>query len=60
MGLVEVTEAVISPGGIVLLEEPFSLPVRHLCIVYFDLTDELRSLGRRTLCRLIMRNESSR
>ena len=36
MGLVEVTEAVISPGGIVLLEEPFSLPVRHLCIVYFD------------------------
>ena len=36
MGLVEVTEAFISPGGIVLLEEPFSLPVRYLCIVYFD------------------------
>ena len=37
MGLVEVIEAFISPGGIVLLEEPFSLSVRHLCIVYFDL-----------------------
>ena len=37
MGLVGVIEAFISPGGIVLLEEPFSLPVRHLCIVYFDL-----------------------
>ena len=36
VGLVEVIEAFISPGGIVLLEEPFSLPVRHLCIVYFD------------------------
>ena len=36
MGLVEVKEAFISAGGIVLLEEPFSLPVRHLCIVYFD------------------------
>ena len=35
MGLVEVKEAFISAGGIVLLEEPFSLPVRHLCIVYF-------------------------
>ena len=29
-------EAFISAGGIVLLEEPFSLPMRHLCIVYFD------------------------
>ena len=36
VGLVEVKEAFISAGGIVLLEEPFSLPVRHLCIVYFD------------------------
>ena len=36
MGLVGVIEAFISLGGIVLLEESFSLPVRHLCIVYFD------------------------
>ena len=36
MGLVGVIEAFISPGGIVLLEEPFSLSVRHLCIVYLD------------------------
>ena len=45
MGLVEVIEAFISPGGIVsLLEEPFSLPVRHLCIVYFDFN------GRAAIC----------
>ena len=36
MGLVEVKEAFISAGGIVLLEEPFSLSVTHLCTVYFD------------------------
>ena len=36
MGLVEVIEAFISAGGIVLLEERFSLPVRHLCSIYFD------------------------
>ena len=46
MGLVEVIEAVISPGGIVsLLEEPFSLPVRHLCIVYFDFNGQAAISG---------------
>ena len=36
MGLVGVIEAFISPEGIVLLDEPFSLSVRHLCILYLD------------------------
>ena len=46
MGLVEVIEAVTSPGGIVsLLEEPFSLPVRHLCIVYFDFNGQAAISG---------------
>ena len=36
MGLVEVIEAFFFAGGIVLLEETFSLPVRHLWIVYLD------------------------
>ena len=46
VGLVEVIEAVISPGGIVsLLEEPFSLPVRHLCIVYFDFNGQAAISG---------------
>lgn len=36
MGLVEVIEAFLYAGGIVLLEEPFLLPVRHLWIVYLD------------------------
>ena len=35
MGLVEVKEAFISAGGIVLLEEPFSLPVRHFAHCLF-------------------------
>ena len=45
MGLVEVKEAFISAGGIVLLEEPFSLPVRHLCIVYFDFNGQAAISG---------------
>ena len=44
VGLVEVIEAFISPGDIVLLKESFSLPVRHLCIVYFDFN------GRAAIC----------
>ena len=44
MGLVEVIEAFISPGGIVLLKESFSLSVTHLCIVYFDFN------GRAEIC----------
>ena len=49
----ELIEAFISAGGIVLLEEPFSLAVRHLCIVYFD-------FNRRAAISLEERNERSR
>ena len=53
VGLVELIEAFISAGGIVLLEEPFSLPVRHLCIGYFDFNG-------RPAISLEERNERSR